>query len=351
MVLYWLVSSLQASAPPAADIQSIMAQQGCYKVTFHYQETETLVDGIELQKPKRSEIIEWIAVTEQSDRHVALQHILVTPPRIKHWEQIWTYEKQRYDVHSGANQWTQKELSADRAAEAWVQEVRGVADNPRYACSAKWDHSDGSSWTCQTWAPKPRRDKKQHYNVLLRTNTHRILDAGWVHEQQNTKLVIEQETVTPIINEYGNNTYERIDDAECAEAAEWWTKRQATWDQIQSAWIDVRAQHQTYSVDTMGGAFPLWIRLFWLARKPLPAKKHARLYNATRKLLSKKVRASTLQSAEYDSPSFVQELTAKAKQESQEAENRVSETNSTPMLNQDTSPEQTLSTHQSKSEP
>ena len=111
---------------------------------------------------------------------------------------------------------------------------------------------------------------------------------GWVHEQQNTKLVIDRETVTPIINEHGNNTYEQVDDAECAEAAEWWTKRQATWDQIQSAWIDVRAQHQTYSVDTMGGVFPLWMRLFWLA-KTLPAKEHARLYNATRKLLSKKL--------------------------------------------------------------
>ena len=165
MVLYWLVSSLQASAPPAADIQSIMAQQGCYKVTFHYQETETLVDGIELQKPKRSEIIEWIAVNEQSDRHVALQHILVTPPRIKHWEQIWTYEKQIYDVHSGPDQWTRKTISPERAAGSWVQEVRGVADNPRYACSAKWDHSDGSSWTCQTWAPKPRRDKKQQWKM------------------------------------------------------------------------------------------------------------------------------------------------------------------------------------------
>ena len=350
-----LSSPLHASAPSDLDISAITAQQGCYNVAFNYRETESLVEGTELKEPKVSKIVEWIGVTEQSEKRVVLQHILVTPPRIKHWEQIWTYEKQSYDVHSGPNQWTRKTISPERAAGSWVQEVRGVADNPRYACSAKWDHSDGSSWICQTWAPKPRRDKKQNYNVLLRTNTHRIHDTGWVHEQQNTKLVLDQAAVTPIINEIGNNTYDRIDDAECAEAAEWWTKRQSTWDQVQAAWTDVSAEHKTYTVDTMSGTFPLWVRLFWLAKNPLPAKKHARLYNATRKLLSKRIAASTLQTAEYDSTTFVQELAAQAKQEQQKSESIVSENIGSTEIKEDIKAdikaEQTQSTKQLNSEP
>lgn len=280
--------------------QAITAQQGCYKVTFQYEEVEALQEGYELQPPKRSEIIEWIGVIEESDERVVLQHVLVTPPRIKHWEQIWTYEGTSFDVHSGPNQWTRHELSAEDAAGAWVQEVRGVADNPRYACSAPWMLDGETAWTCRTWAPKPRRDKKRDYAVLQRTNTHRIHAAGWVHEQANIKLQVDSERVVEVVREVGRNTYDRIDDSECAEAAIWWQERQATWDQVQRAWDDVSATHQTYSVDSMGGAFPLWVRLFWLARKPQPESKHERIYQRASKLLGKKILASDLLTAAYD---------------------------------------------------
>ena len=135
------------------------------------------------------------------------------------------------------------------------------------------------AWTCETWAPKPRRDKKRDdYTVLRRTNTHRIHDEGWVHEQRNTKLWVDGGESQEVVTEIGNNTYDRIDEAECTKAAQWWERRSPTWDQVQRAWDDVTAPHAHYEVDARRGLFPLWLRLFWVARKAVPEHKQEKIY-------------------------------------------------------------------------
>ena len=42
-------------------------------------------------------------------------------------------------------------------------------------------------------APLPRREytKRNDYNVLKRINRHEIKDFGWVHEQDNLKILRE----------------------------------------------------------------------------------------------------------------------------------------------------------------
>ncbi len=179
-------------------------------------------------------------------------------------------------------------LDADDVAGKWTQEVRGVADNPRYGCAAPWMLDDAAFWTCKTWAPKPRRDKdRSDYNVLERTNTHRIHAKGWVHEQKNTKIMVSEQGVKPIVTEVGRNTYDRIMDTNCQKAAEWWAKRKSTWDVVQRAWDESAAQYETYQVHSKQGIMPLWIRLFWLARKPLPEKKHPKLQSRARRTIER----------------------------------------------------------------
>ena len=273
---------------------AIKAQEGCFEVTFNYEEVEAHKEGYSLADPKTSSVFEWVSIDQESDTQIILQHVLVTPPRIKHWKQIWRFEAQVFDVYSGPDQWQRQVISPETAGGAWVQDVRGVADNPRYACSAPWSLESSAAWTCETWAAKPRRDKdRDDYNVLSRINTHRIVENGWVHEQQNTKLMVRDTEITPIVTERGNNTYVRVDDKNCAEAASWWAERRTTWDQVQKAWIDISAQHPSYVIDAKNGILPLWVRLFWVARKPLPEKRHPRLYKKATRIIERHLKPAT----------------------------------------------------------
>ena len=299
-----LLAATPAQLTTAQD--AIKAQKGCFKVTFQYEEVEAHQDGYTLAPPKTSSVIELVTVEEDQPTRIVLQHILVTPPRIKHWKQIWQFEQSEFDEYTGENQWTERTLNAAERSGQWAQVVRGVADNPRYGCSAPWSLDETPAWSCQTWAAKPRRDKdREDYNVLNRTNTHRIHAKGWVHEQRNTKIRVENNTVTPIVTEVGNNTYDRIDDAECAEAKQWWTERKPTWDVIQSAWDDIGAQHTSYTVAPKRGPLPLWIRLFWIAKRPLPERKHARLHERATRLIDRHVApvSASTQDATPDKPS------------------------------------------------
>ena len=228
-----------------------------------------------------------------------LQHVLVTPPRIKHWKQIWRFEATEFDAYTRPNEWTRQHLSSDKVQGQWTQEVRGVADNPRYACSASWELGDEPQWTCQTWAAKPRRDKdRDDYNVLQRKNTHRIHQSGWIHEQRNTKLHLQDGVATPIVTERGENTYDRIDPEECEPARVWWEKRRDTWGAVQSAWDDVSARHGSYHIEPAIGVVPLWVRLFWVARRPVAPHKHAKIKARATRIIDKHLQAAPAPSAE-----------------------------------------------------
>ena len=141
----------------AAVPDAIKAQEGCFEVTFQYEEIEAHQEDYVLAAPKTSSVVEWVVVESDSVTQISLQHVLVTPPMIKHWKQIWTFEGNEFDVYTAPNQWEKRQLSQEDVAQSWSQEVRGVADNPRYACAAPWIETDEPSWTCQTWAAKPRK--------------------------------------------------------------------------------------------------------------------------------------------------------------------------------------------------
>ena len=284
-----LVLTSQSMAHTTAQ-DAIKSQQGCFEVTFQYEEVRAHQEDYQLASPKETSVVEWVNVEYEDDERIVLQHILVTPPMIKHWRQIWVYQGTSFDVYSGFNQWIKKELDADEVVGQWVQEVDGVADNPRYGCSAMWQLGQEAQWSCRTWAPKPRRDKdRDDYTVLDRINTHRIVADGWVHEQRNTKLLVTDESVTPVVTEVGLNTYRRIDESECFDATEWWAKRQLGWHEVQRAWDEITADYQRYELTPKRGVFPLWVRLFWIARRPMASRGLNRIYRRSTRVISRHI--------------------------------------------------------------
>jgi hypothetical protein len=276
-----------AHASSLEDVASIKSMAGCFDVTFQYAVKTVLSKEYSGDVPYSSKAVEWVVVDGEDDGRVELQHVLVSgPAMIKHWRQIWTYEGTDVTAYKGHGRHALLRLAPADVAGKWTQVVTNVDDAPRYGCAGEWNTTGaGAEWSCTVDAPLPRRDKehRHEYDILTRTNIHRIVADGWDHGQENEKVRLEGETRRPVAREVGHNTYRRIDDEHCAEAIAWWPGVQPHWAEVRGAWsaalgeatVDGRLVH----VDEHKGITPLWVDLFWVAHR---AEKRARSPSDTR---------------------------------------------------------------------
>ena len=295
--LFLLASS--ALANPADDIDHIKSMAGCFEVTFQYVDTKVLDPRYTGSAPKHSTAIEWVVVDGLSETQVELQHVLVSgPAMIKHWRQVWTHEGTAVTQFMGGEQHLLKILPSEAVKGRWTQVVTNVDDAPRYGCSGDWQASPGGAqWRCTVDAPLPRREKdhRHEYDLLERTNIHRIVPDGWDHDQYNDKIRLEDGTRTVLAKEYGHNTYRRVADEQCAEAIAWWPGEQQAWAEIRKAWAGALGEPtpdgRVVVVDEKRGMTPLWVDLFWMARQSAkknrtPDDVHARAVSILEKHVS-----------------------------------------------------------------
>lgn len=227
------------------DIQSIKDMCGCYEVTFKY--TETFAPEIDYEKhlDYTSGALEWAELIEYEDNKLSIQHLLVVNENrvIKHWRQDWEYENQNVFYYDKNNTWTFKTLPKESVIGQWTQKVFQVDDSPRYSGSATWVHTDGKHyWENKTASPLPRREytKRKDYNVMLRGNRQEITDDGWLHEQDNDKIVREdgQDEVL-LAQEKGYNVYTKVADEKCKSAKDWWANNYKFWGKVRNSWDSV----------------------------------------------------------------------------------------------------------------
>ena len=156
-------------------------------------------------------------------------------------------------MYDGDNNWTYVRKPAEAVQGQWTQKVFQVDDSPRYEGSATWVHVDGKSyWENKTDAPLPRREytTRSDYNITVRGNRHEITNEGWVHDQDNEKVIREtgKEDVL-LAKEKGYNVYKRVDDSRCAGASKWWQENQEKWSVVRSKWDEVFARKQDLSLE------------------------------------------------------------------------------------------------------
>jgi len=227
------------------DIDAIKDMCGCYEVTFKY--TETFAPEIDYEKhlDYTSGALEWAELIEDKDNKLSIQHLLlVNNDRvIKHWRQDWEYENQNVFYYDKDNTWKFKTLAEESVKGQWTQKVFQVDDSPRYSGSATWIHADGKHyWENKTDSPLPRREytKREDYNVMLRGNRQEITDNGWLHEQDNDKVIREdgQEDIL-LAQEKGYNVYTKVADEKCKPAKDWWTNNTKFWSKVRNSWDKV----------------------------------------------------------------------------------------------------------------
>lgn len=240
------------------DRQAILAMTGEYEVVFDFREVFALQDGYELAEPKRTGAHEVVRVIEDRGDFISLQHFLLVgdedaPMVIKHWRQDWQYEPARVMDFAGHDDWIMRDVGAEEAAGAWAQSVYQVDDSPRYGAVGHWVHDNGIS----TWEPPvsrrplPRRDDttRSDYHAIAAVNRHVITPWGWVHEQDNTKVVIDEAGERPLVREIGVNTYARADLAHDQAADEYWAATADYWTQVRSWWDRLEATATRFHVE------------------------------------------------------------------------------------------------------
>ena len=233
------------------DRAAILALAGDYRASFDFLETVLFEPGAAPARPYRSWGTERIRVLEARDDFVSLQHILAMvvvddegrshgPFVQKHWRQDWQYEPARLLAYAGDGRFALRPVPDAEQRGAWSQTVYQVDDSPRYGSVGRWTHdAEASTWTSgEAWRPLPRRESsvRDDYDVLAGRHRLTVLPLGWVHEQDNAKLVTAGEGARPLAREIGVDRYERIVDFDFSAADAYWEATAPFWEHVRRGW-------------------------------------------------------------------------------------------------------------------
>ena len=266
-------AAVQTEAPAARgdsfqqDREAILAMAGSFHVRFHFIETVAYTQGYEPKPVSETGGNEVVRVIEDRGDFISLQHLLVAHMKdgsdfvVKHWRQDWQYEPKRVFDYVGGNAWKMRQTTPAEVAGKWSQSVYQVDDSPRYAAIAAWTHTHGlSEWTApRAWRPLPRRDAttRDDYDVVDAVNRHAITPTGWVHEQDNEKLVLQGDRHV-LVREIAYNTYDRTDDFNVKAADDYWAKTSDFWADVRSEWARWEARDDTFGLTVQGEAEQLY---------------------------------------------------------------------------------------------
>jgi hypothetical protein len=261
------------------DRRAILAMAGTYRVTFDFLEVVPFIKQDKPNAPYQSWGTEKIYVDSDDGKNISLVHILemrivqkdgaISEPMVtKHWRQDWQYQPAHVVEYRGRDRWDRRKLSAAESKGVWLQAVYQVDESPRYASVGRWEHSASfSTWLSgETWRPLPRREwsVRDDYQVLVGTNRHTISPTGWIQEENNLKTVLDAGRAIDsyAAREYGVARYERIRDADFAQADVYFERTKQFWDQVRDEWsgIFVKQGEVTLKgpVDKLGLFHPLF---------------------------------------------------------------------------------------------
>ncbi len=273
IVFFALFCGLNAQEKKEKDQNAIKDMCGCFEVSFNFAETFSFSQD-SLYKPsenKTDQGLEWAQLVTDEDDKIVIQHILQVgnpsnPHIVKHWRQDWLFENRDFYMYNGDNLWDYETKPKADVEGQWTQKVYQVDDSPRYEGSATWVHVDGKSfWENTTPAPLPRREytKRSDYNITMRSNRQEITSNGWVHDQDNDKIVRETGKEDLILaKEKGYNIYKKVDDSKCKAASDWWVENQEKWATVRRKWSAVYARNKDLNLETKVDNKALYKHLF-----------------------------------------------------------------------------------------
>ncbi|MES2776383.1 MAG: DUF6607 family protein [Bacteroidota bacterium] len=261
---------LQAQAPKDKAIVDKLC--GCFAVEFKYAETfSPKADYIFRDRDEINGGVELSLPIESTDKKMVIQHLLVINDSVivKHWREEWTYENPTIWNYKGEKTWIKEQINPELVKGKWTQTVWEVSDEPRYQGFSQFVNLDGKTiWQNTTDAPLPRREYtiRSDYNILKRTNRLNITDDGYIHEQDNEKIIRKNGTDTLLVQEKGINSYKRVDEKLCNAGKVYWEKNKLFWGKVRQAWAGYVSTQNTIALKTKVAGKVLHEYLFALAK-------------------------------------------------------------------------------------
>ncbi|MFT5891987.1 MAG: hypothetical protein ACI9Y7_002094 [Dokdonia sp.] len=273
LIAFLMLATLHAQNKKKQDAEAIKKMCGCYEVTFNFVETFAYSSDslYKPSHPEKSTALEYATLVTDEKNKVSIQHLLQvgnpsSPHIVKHWRQDWLFENKNFYMYDGDNNWRYEQKSKSDVKGQWTQKVYQVDDSPRYEGSATWVHVDGKSfWENRTDAPLPRREytTRSDYNITVRGNRQEITNLGWIHDQDNDKIIrASGEEDVVLAQEKGYNTYKRVDEIRCAAAAKWWQDHTEKWTLVRAKWNEVYARNTNLSLESKVANKALYKHLF-----------------------------------------------------------------------------------------
>lgn len=270
IIILLLVSPIIINAQKKQDIEAIKEMCGCFEIDFKFSETFQYINDSNYSKSKNynAKALEYAKLIKDEKGHISIQHLLVMGDYIiKHWRQDWVFQNKDLLKYDGNNNWKYISKTKKDVKGQWTQKVFQVDDSPRYEGSATWVHADGKSyWENSSYAPLPRREytKRNDYNIMIRGNRHEITKDGWVHDQDNFKVVKDSESDSEVIiaSEKGINSYTRVDESNCKEAIKWWDENNEKWLLVLEKWNSIYSKKDDISLRQSVENKPLFSFLF-----------------------------------------------------------------------------------------
>lgn len=285
--LDWLALQDESLSKFERDRRAILAMAGAYRTSFDFLEVVGYTEGYEPARPYQSWATEYVHVIEDRDDFISLQHIMVMvyqqengelskPMVMKHWRQDWQYQKRDLFSYAGDGNFEKQRLPKKEVAGQWAQAVYQVDDSPRYESIGRWEHYPNfSTWiSAETWRPLPRREStvRDDYQVLIGHNRHTIVPTGWVHEENNYKVVLDEsgsaaKPTAYLARELGLNRYERIKDFDFSAGFEYWEATAAFWKDVRIAWQNIVEDNKGFHLSEVRDGVPLFAPLFGYAEE------------------------------------------------------------------------------------
>ena len=263
------------------DRLAILAMQGKYRVYFDFMETMGFVKDYKPKQPYQSWATEFVEVIDEKKDFISLQHIIVmyfkqddgsisNPVVMKHWRQDWKYQNSKINTFIGNKTWVKKRVPWMSNKGTWSQAAYQVDDTPRYQSYGEWTHSENfSSWTSkETWRPLPRREfsVRDDYDVMVGQNIQTITPTGWVHEQNNKKIVLNKNHKV-LAKEIGIARYERIKDFDWKAGDDYWKNTKNFWRIVREAWNKKLDNSKIFKLQSEVDGEILFSKLFMMAEQ------------------------------------------------------------------------------------
>lgn len=271
-----LVFAQKPSSKKEQDRQAILSLAGSHRVSFDFAETFAPSKDYQYHDRYREGATEYIAVVEKSENRIVMQHLLVINKDIivKHWREDWEYENTELWQYDKDDKWVKVTLEPGQVKGQWSQKVYQVDDGPRYQASATWVHVDGKHyWESSSDSPLPRREftKRSDYNVMKRHNRIILTENGWLHEEDNAKIIRANGRDSVLCYEKGLENYTNVPDSACQPGIAWWNANKNFWQDVRTVWQQFDKEKNTIWLEKSVDEMKLYEAMFDLNKQQVKA--------------------------------------------------------------------------------